>query len=131
MMNEKPTVAPGVYERDGQVYVVKMNREKTRSYAKRLVQIGGERLVESGAHRKFDFEYDKGAIYRLTEGDRMPLDRAKDLMVRYGRCINCGRFLKAAVSVERGIGPVCIKAFGPIAPAQQPLGSDLAVVYAG
>lgn len=104
-------VDPGVYERDGVVYVVKRSKERTRSYAKRLVEFGGTRVTESGEHVEFDFEYDRGAIYQLRPEHKMPLDRAKELTIRYGRCMNCGRTLKAAVSVERGIGPVCIKAF--------------------
>jgi hypothetical protein len=106
----EPTSAPltpGVFERDGEVYVVKYNREKTRMYAKRLVEIGGARLTEADEHVNFDFEYAPGAIHKLAASDRMPLERAKQLMIRYGRCISCGRRLKAAVSVERGIGPVC------------------------
>ena len=35
-------------------------------------------------------------------------EQAKALSIRYGRCIVCGRKLKAAKSVEAGIGPVCM-----------------------
>lgn len=102
---------PGVYERNGTVYVVKFNRAKTNLYAKRMVEVAGERLTEVDTRVKLDFEYAPGTIRHLRPGDRMPLDRAKELIVRYGRCLNCGRTLKAADSVERGIGPVCVKAF--------------------
>jgi hypothetical protein len=47
----------------------------------------------------------------LSLEDQMSLERAKELMIQYGRCINCGRFLKDARSVAQGLGPVCIKAF--------------------
>lgn len=104
-------LVPGVYELKGEIFIVKSNKEKSRLYAKRLVNIGGKRLTESGATEQFDFEYAPGAIFDIFPENRMPLERAKELMVRYGRCINCGRFLKDAKSVERGIGPVCIKAF--------------------
>lgn len=102
---------PGVYEKDGVTYVVKPNKAKTNVYAKRLIEISGDRLTEVNTVVKFDFVYAPGMIHQLTAEDQMPLDRAKELMIRYGKCINCKRPLKAATSVERGIGPVCIKAF--------------------
>jgi hypothetical protein len=114
---ERDTVTvtdPGVYETgDGEVYVVKPNREKTRLYAKRLVEINPERATETGERVQIEFEYARGAIYGLSPDMKMDLDRAKALTIRYGRCIVCGRNLKAAESVERGIGPVCIKSFRP------------------
>jgi len=103
---------PGVYELPtGEIYVVKPNKDKTRLYAKRLVETPSERLTETGKHVDFDFQYEKGAIFRIKQEYLMPLERAKKLMIRYGKCIVCGRRLKRAVSVERGIGPVCIKYF--------------------
>lgn len=60
---------------------------------------------------RIDFEYAPGAIKVIREEHRMDLERAKELAVQYGRCLNCGRKLKVAESVERGIGPVCIKRF--------------------
>lgn len=52
----------------------------------------------------------------------MTLDEAKAFILRYGQCVRCGRRLKAAESVERGIGPVCVRYFtfgneAPEAPA--------------
>ena len=103
---------PGVYEMpDGKIYVVKFNRPQTRLYAKRLVEIAGDRLTEAGTTASIEFEYEAGAIFRLAPEMKMPLERAKQLTIRYGRCIVCGRHLKAAESVERGIGPVCVKSF--------------------
>jgi hypothetical protein len=128
---------PGVYENADGIYVVKFNREKTRLYAKRLIEINADRSTEAGeceghespdgAHMgetvfcdgtcvaqpraQIEFEYESGAIYKLDPADKMPLDKAKALTIRYGRCIVCGRHLKAAESVERGIGPVCRKSF--------------------
>lgn len=104
-------LTPGVYERNGEVYVVKPNRAKTSLYAKRMIEIGGRRLTEAGTVENLEFEYAPGAIRQLRPADRMPLERARELTVRYGRCLNCGRRLKDATSVERGIGPVCLKAF--------------------
>lgn len=108
-------LVPGVYEIDGQIYVVKYNRSKTNLYAKKLVELNGDyRTTEAGARVDFEFEYAKGAVYDLKLSDRMPLERAKELITLYGKCINCSRHLKAAKSVENGIGPVCIKSFGPV-----------------
>lgn len=104
-------LTPGVYDVDGHVYVVKANREKTRLYAKRLVEIAGERLTESDELVKIDFVYDPGAIFNIKPEQKMDFERAKALTIRYGRCINCGRHLTAGKSVERGIGPVCRKSF--------------------
>jgi hypothetical protein len=112
---------PGVYEHpDGTIYIVKPTRDKQRTYAKRLVEINAERATENGDRVHIEFEYAPGAIRTLTPDMRMPLERAKALTVRYGRCIVCGRHLKAAESVERGIGPVCIKSFAAEVPADMP-----------
>lgn len=106
-------VKPGVYELPtGEIYVVKLNREGSRTYAKRLVESPSERVTESGKVVDFDFEYEASAIYKIRPEHLMNVGRAKDLMIRYSRCIVCGRRLKVAESVERGIGPVCIKYFG-------------------
>jgi hypothetical protein len=103
---------PGVYElQDGTVYVVKFNKDKTALYAKKLIEINAERATEAGEPVRIEFEYARGAVYKIKPSDKMDLERAKALTIRYGRCIVCGRKLKARVSVEQGIGPVCIKSF--------------------
>ena len=116
---EPEKLVPGVYElTDGRVYVVKPTREdKTRLYAKRMVEVGEGviRATESGERVKaIEFVYEKGAVYDIRLSDRMSLERAKELITLYGCCIACNRHLKAAKSVEQGIGPVCIKNFGPV-----------------
>ena len=100
---------PGVFKKDLDVFVVKMNRDKTRLYALKLVEAPSARLTDSGAVVDFEFAYAKGAIYKLCENDRVSLEEAQQYTIRYGRCIVCGRRLKKAESVERGIGPVCIQ----------------------
>jgi len=102
---------PGAFEKNGEIFIVKWNREKTRMYALKLKETSSDRLTETGEHVQFDFEYAKGAIYNLSENDRMSVERAKELMIRYGKCIICSKKLTVASSVERGIGPVCIKYF--------------------
>jgi hypothetical protein len=104
----------GVYEVEGTVYVVKPNQQKTRLYAKRLVEINAQRSVETGERVRIEFEYEAGAIYKIKPEHKMELEKAKQLTIRYGRCIVCGAQLKDAKSVERGIGPVCIKSFATL-----------------
>ncbi len=109
--NSLPQLDLGVYELpDGNVYVVTSNKEGTRLYAKKLV-VTRPRLNANNVPVDFDFVYDRGAIYNIKPEYKMSLERAKKLTIQYGRCIRCGRHLKAAESVERGIGPICIKAF--------------------
>jgi hypothetical protein len=106
-------ITPGVFEKDGEIYVVKPNRDKTRLYAKRVIeiQLSTPRVLEDGTEVNYDIEmeYAKGVIYKLSESDRMDTARAEELTIRYGRCIVCGARLKKAESVKRGIGPVCRK----------------------
>jgi hypothetical protein len=100
-------VEPGVYEKDGVVYKVQRSRESGGLYAKQLVEIGGERLTELGMRVNAEYQYVRGVIYSLSAEDKLSLERAKELTLRYGFCVACGRHLKAAQSVEDGIGPVC------------------------
>ena len=85
---------------DGTIYRIHESRETGRLYAKRMEW---NMLTES----KPRFEYDKGAIYTLSQSDRMTLDDARAWGVETGACCVCGAFLTDAKSVERGIGPVC------------------------
>lgn len=91
------TLAVGMYQlANGDIYRVQQSRESGNLYAKRLDLING-------------FEYDKGAIYKLTAGDRMTLEQAKLFGVETGFCCVCGIFLTDPKSVANGIGPVCAK----------------------
>jgi hypothetical protein len=106
-----PTVSQfGVYRKDGEIYVVKPNKAGNRVYAKQVVE-SPPRVTEAGEVVDFELVYAPGMVYKLTEADRMPLADGKALMTRYGKCLVCGRHLKAAKSVEAGIGPVCSKNF--------------------
>jgi hypothetical protein len=109
-LNQVETVKPGVYESEDGIFVVKLTQDKERVYAKKLVE-SPNRLTESGEIVQFDFEYAPGAIYKLTPEQMMPIERARELMIKYGHCIVCSRLLKDPHSVEQGIGPVCIKYF--------------------
>ena len=109
-----PDLEAGVYETDDGIFVVKPNRRRrgsTPSGWSSCTAGQGDRVNEEGDAVRIEFEYDRGAIFNIKPDDRMELERAKELAIRYGRCINCGRKLEVKESVERGIGPVCVKAF--------------------
>ena len=89
--------------------------------ADRLYEVGGEvyRTVLSGSGNLYakildtpggspSWEYAAGAIRKIRPEHRMSIERAKELSVRFARCIRCHAELSADLSVERGIGPVCI-----------------------
>jgi len=103
----------GVYVlSNGDIVKVQANREKTRTYAKRLVEIGGVRLTEAGERVNAEYQYEPGLIQQVAaQGRKMTLEEAKTFILRYGFCARCARQLKDATSVERGIGPVCIQYF--------------------
>jgi hypothetical protein len=99
---------PGMYRGpDGDPVKVQKSRGSDRLYAKRLVRIGGERLTETDAVVRFEFQYEQGLSYHLRASDRMTLEEAKAFGIRYGVCCVCGAFLKDATSVANGIGPIC------------------------
>ena len=114
------TVQPGVYRRNGTIYVVKLNRAKTALHARRLVEIGGRRLTEADTVVKIEFVYDPGALSGLRAEDQMTLEEAKPFIIRYGKCIFCNTPLRDATSVERGVGPVCFKRYAPPKPVAEP-----------
>lgn len=100
--------AEGMYrDAEGQPVKVQRSRQSGHLYAKRLVRIGGERLTEADEVVRFEFQYEKGLLFRLTPADRMTMYEAKAFGIRYGVCCVCGAPLKDATSVAAGIGPVC------------------------
>lgn len=103
----------GVYSLpDGQIVKINQRRDKQGFYALRWVVIGGQRVVDDDGSRVHgEWEYDRGLISQVTPEMKMNLDEAKAFILRYGQCPRCARTLKAAESVERGIGPVCVKYF--------------------
>lgn len=103
----------GVYRRNGEIFTVKLNRAKTNKYVSRLVELTGsaERLNVEDDRVKIDFVYAPGMLARLRPEDQMTLEEAKPFIIRYGRCLFCGQFLRAAKSVERAVGPVCFKRY--------------------
>jgi hypothetical protein len=88
----------GMYRVGDVVYKVQKSRQSGRMYAKRLVVHG------SG---DASFEYDSGAVRKITPDDRMSLEDAKEFGHVYGVCCNCGATLTDEKSIAAGIGPVC------------------------
>jgi hypothetical protein len=105
--NQGVYVLPG-----GAIVKVQANREKTRTYAKRWHEIGGTRLTELGERVNGEYEYEPGLVEIVAEtGRKMTMEEAAAFILRYGTCARCGHALKDAKSVERGIGPVCVRYF--------------------
>lgn len=104
--------AAGVYVLpDGDIIKVKANKEKTRTYG----------MIWNAERTKF--EYQQGLIEDVVaEGRQMNLDEAKAFALKFGECVRCGRTLTDPKSIERALGPVCVKYFqsapaAPLAPA--------------
>lgn len=105
----------GIYRVDETIYRVRPNQTGTRKYAERLVHTVGDakRLTAAGEKIKMTYEYAKGAIYRIRPENRVTGNEAEELSIVFTQCIaGCGHTLRAADSVERGIGPVCRKKWG-------------------
>lgn len=114
---------PGVYRRNGELFVVKLNRAGTSLYAKRLVDAPGRRLTEAGDVVKAELVYAPGAVRELRPADHLTLEQAEEYLVRYSNCLVCGRNLRDANSVRRSIGPVCVRMFREAKP--EPTSVDL------
>jgi hypothetical protein len=100
----------GMYRVGDDIFKVQRSKTSEHLYAKKLVVIGGRRLVDADESVvNFEFEYAPGAMRSLTSADRLTLDDAKKFGLRYGFCCVCGKRLSDAVSVAAGIGPVCSK----------------------
>lgn len=89
-------VADRLYLVDGVAYRTVMGKVSGEMYAK----------VLNTDTRKWD--YAPGAINRIRPEHRMTVEQAEALSDTWSWCIRCGVELKAAESVARSIGPVCI-----------------------
>lgn len=91
-------IAVGMYRTQaGDIYRVHQSRETGNLYAKVLTLDG--------------FEYEQGAIRKLSASDKMTLEMAKAFGVETGMCCVCGVMLTDERSVANGIGPVCATKF--------------------
>ena len=98
----------------------------------KLVKAPAPRLAEGGDAVKFEWEIVRGAVYRLTDGQRVPLDDAEatKVIIATGSCIICGHGVWAEATMRRSqetgvlIGPVCAKLLAPARCPAQPDRSD-------
>jgi hypothetical protein len=104
----EPVAEAGIYERDGVAYKVQKSAAG-RFYAKVLVINGAKRLTEVGEVISASYEYEAGAVNRISAADKVSPERARELGTLSSVCVVCGTKLEDAKSVERGIGPVCAK----------------------
>jgi hypothetical protein len=91
----------------GTLYVVKPNKEGTYKYASKIVPVTSERLTEEGQVVKVEFQYEKGAIYKLRPNMLLEFAEVEALSIQYKHCLICGHGIKVAKSVKRGVGPYC------------------------
>ena len=96
---------PGYYTRDTDVFVVVYNKDRTRTYAKQLI-------VPADINRRAFWKYAPGVGFELADLTPLTVDEARRLSHLHGVCVICGIRLTDPKSVERGIGPVCIKKIG-------------------
>lgn len=99
---ERAQAGPGYYTLEGSLYVVVENRAKTRTYAKKLVEIDGR--------WQWDYESAKGVATRLAGAAPLTEEEAAKWGHLHGRCFKCLKPLTDPKSVKRGMGPVCAKA---------------------
>jgi hypothetical protein len=88
----------GMYRLGDQIVKVQKSRQGDRLYAKAL--LGNK---EEG----FYFEYAPGLVNKLTAGDRMSLEEAKEFGALYNWCCVCSTRLTKESSIAAGIGPIC------------------------
>lgn len=91
---------PGYYTKDGKYYVVVLNKAKTHTYAKELIEF---------PNGKVSWEYKAGAVRQLGDLAPLSVEEAAKWGHLHGKCIICCRPLTDPKSVTDGIGPVCAK----------------------
>lgn len=110
--DDTPQAVVGIYEYEGELFAVRPSKTNPdRTVALRIIVAPSNRMNQDGAISKLTFERAKGMVYRLKEEHRLTHARAEELSIQYGNCICCGKGLKVAESVKRGIGPVCAKKY--------------------
>ena len=100
VVQANPVTEIGMYVKDGVAFRVKRSTQG-RLYASRYNPLG---LTKSDR-----FVFEGGAIFRLSADNRMTLAEAQQAGHEFGICCVCGAELSDPVSVERGIGPICVQ----------------------
>lgn len=103
--DKKEPVAEGYYFHAGNVYKVRTSKTGN-AYATVLTRDGN----------KGRWEYEQGAVWKLTAKDAITIQQAAEYGHLHGFCAICGLTLTDPASVERGIGPVCAKKLAPYPP---------------
>jgi len=70
-------------------------------------QLYAKHLIVSEGQSRGEFEYEPGALGKLSATDRMTVEEAAEFGKLYGWCCVCGRQLTDEQSIAAGIGPVC------------------------
>lgn len=104
----------GMYRKDGVIYKVQRAVHGSgKMYAKvahiQAVDENGVPVERDGVAYEISFTFAPGAVTKLTAGDKMSYEEAKEFGALYGTCVRCGRTLTDELSVALGIGPVCGK----------------------
>jgi hypothetical protein len=104
----------GVYRQDGRLFVVReftpQGEDRKVRYAREIIPLTaaqGDRLSQDGERVRIEERKAPGMQYRLAAADALPMAEVTALSVQWEHCLVCGRHLRVAESVERGIGPVC------------------------
>lgn len=109
-LKPQPVTEPGIYRK-----VIKTkDAELTCIYRVKMGKSGfpyAEALVLGAPGQKARFVFQKGLIKTITADMRMTKEQAIEYGVNFGICCRCGKVLTKDKSVEKGIGPVCIKKF--------------------
>lgn len=93
----RPLATPGYYLHGEDVYQVVLTKDKSRTYAKRMVIDGN----------KGRWEYAPGVGALLADMVPLTAEAAGALGQVTGVCMICGAELTNPESIERGIGPIC------------------------
>lgn len=99
----EPITEPGMYALGSDVFLVELSRNN-HLYARKLVA-----TMQGAKVHKLTFEYEKGAIFKLTAAMRMTPEAVAALGKTTGHCWVCARKLTVQKSIDAGIGPVCAK----------------------
>lgn len=94
-----PIPDEGFYSIGSDIFAVVWNRQKTRRYGKKLVDVGGT----------WKWIADRSVLKAVHEhGKRLTASQASAFGIRTGTCAICARTLTDPESIARGIGPVCV-----------------------
>lgn len=95
-----PTLAPGFYRDGDDVYRVRLNRNRTGTYAARLV-------VRQAAYPTATWEHAPGWAGRLTPDDLLTVAEAARLGHHHGVCVVCRKRFSDPFATKAGLDAHC------------------------